>query len=468
MKKFFSLAAALAVVSAGCFTSCQEEDFGLDSGVIRQNEYAKGFEAEFGKPDANQRWDFYAQAMEQRNAAAAGITRATTATTYTVSHTNTSQPAFIAKAELDKLCDETYLPDTKNNSAKGTRDYTLTYGGKFTVSAILYAGLYETQRGFEFGIAQNVERGEGGWAFDWNRGWYWNEGEITADHTRIFGYKGQTGNPGYAAEVELVNAPVGTSFDFYIKANGVYRYTSMSESILLATDEYKVEEENEDGSTTVTTYYYRMIGFEDMGASGDLDFNDCVVVLSSTVKEVLPAPATARYFCEDLYQRDFDFNDVVFDVSSTGVTLLAVGGTLPVYLSLDGGVSKTGELHELMGGTVDSATGTYSPINVGAGETMTTKKIHVFETPLSNEAIAAFKPILYVGRTQQELDKVNKDVNDAVEYNADADIPSIIQVPSDVKWTYENVKISKAYPTFYKGENGKEWYEVNVQDQYLY
>jgi hypothetical protein len=457
MKQFVSFGAiAMAAIVAGGLTSCQEEDFGLDSSVVKKTEYARGFANEFGKPDANQRWDFYAMEMEQRAAAATGVTRATAATTYTVTKNTVNQPSFIAEQKIDELCDETYLPDEKNNSTKGTRDYTLSYGGKaFTVSAILYAGYYETQSGFEFGIAQNVSVN------------YWT-GRVSANRTKIFGY-GDTGNPGYAKEVALEGAPAGTSFDFYIKANDHYYYSSLSHSMLLGEDEVTTQKVNSAGDIVETTYYYRMIGFEDAWAgTPDMDFNDIVVVISTTEKNVLPAPKTARYFCEDLYQLDWDFNDVVFDVSNTGVTLLAVGGTLPVYLSFDGGVTKTDELHGLMGGGMIDET-YYQPINVGASngvDGLTSVKIEIFDEVLTDEEVAAFKPILYVGDEQFTL--VNKDANAVVEFNPSADIPSIIQVPSDTKWMKEVTNISLGYPTFYVGQDGKKWYEANVQSQYLY
>lgn len=452
MKQFISFGAiAMAAILAGGLTSCQEEDFGLDSSVVKKTEYAKGFANEFGKPDANQRWDFYAMEMEQR-AANAGVTRATAAEPSISYERFTPQLPFIEKANLAATCDETALPDQHNNSAKGSRDYTLTYNGEFTVSTLLYAGDYETSSNFEFGVSYSTYE---------QVGFIFPRTQEVKHRTRIFG-SGEKGNPGYSANVSMTDI---TEFEFYIKADGKYYYSSDNRSILLADDSYTyIDEETNEEVTT----YYRIIGFEDLWSGSDYDFNDCVFVISTTTREALPDPVAARYFCEDLYQLDWDFNDVVFDVSNTGVTLLAVGGTLPVYLSFDGGETKTEELHVLMGGEMIDNT-YYKPINVGASngiDNVLTQKIHTFETHLTNEEVYAFKPILYVGDEQFTL--VNKDANAVVEFNPTADIPSIIQVSSDTKWMKEMINISKGYPTFYLGQDGKQWYEVNVQSQYLY
>lgn len=448
MKQFISFGAiAMAAIVAGGLTSCQEEDFGLDSSVAKKTEYARSFEKEFGKPDANQRWDFYAMEMEQR-AANAGVTRATAAASVKITQL-ASQPDFIEKADLAATCDQTALPDEQNNSTKGSRDYTLTYNGEFTVSTLLYGGDFETYNNFEFGVSYSTYE-----SFLW-----WQNEE--KHRTKIFG-KGSKGNPEYSANVKMTDI---TEFEFYIKANGNYWYSSDSRSILLADDEYTYYDEV--ANENVTTYY-RIIGFEDVWVGSDYDFNDCVFVISTTSREALPDPVAARYFCEDLYQLDWDFNDVVFDVSNTGVTLLAVGGTLPVYLSFDGGKTKTEELHVLMGGEMIDNT-YYKPINVGASngiDNVLTQKIHTFETRLTNEEVYKFKPILYVG--DEQFTFVNKDANAVVEFNPTADIPSIIQVSSDTRWMKELINISKGYPTFYLGQNGKQWYEVNVQTQYLY
>jgi hypothetical protein len=211
-----------------------------------------------------------------------------------------------------------------------------------------------------------------------------------------------------------------------------------------------------------------MIGFEDKWSDPDLDMNDVVVVLSSQEQTNLPAPITARYICEDMEKFDWDFNDVVFDVTNTGITLYAVGGTLPVKLkykvtkyNTSGNVVSTDEfispeLHEVMGGEKLSEDPTlYKPINVAADNGITRSAVKInFEDYyfLTNEEIAAFAPTLIV--EGGEVGTVES------PFDATARVPAIIQVPASFRWMKEMKKITIGYPTFYAGE---QWY-YNIGD----
>lgn len=477
MKKNLKFGAISLVCVLAGFTSCQDEDFGLTESVIKEKTYEQSFIKEFGQPSANQRWDFYAQEMEAREAAK-GVTRATAAVSVNVTPL-TAQPAFIAQSGIAATCNQENLPEYEDNSAKGTRDYTLTYNGPFTVSAILYGGSYEKpnpgllnpdRNPFEFGIA--VPDPDVPWIIALIRRIF-GLGEAYL-HTKIFGSKdfdGETVNPGYAANISMTDV---SNFDFYIRVRDgflgarTYYYSSDSRSTLLAEDSYTSEIVNSDGSITRTTTYYRMIGFEDKWSDPDLDMNDVVVVLSSEEQTNLPAPITARYICEDMEKFDWDFNDVVFDVTNTGITLYAVGGTLPVKLKYkvskynqSGNVVSTDEftspeLHEVMGGEKLSEDPTlYKPINVAADNGITRSAVKInFENYyfLTNEEIAAFAPTLIV--EGGEVGTVES------PFDATARVPAIIQVPASFRWMKEMKKITIGYPTFYAGE---QWY-YNIGD----
>lgn len=77
----------------------------------------------------------------------------------------------------------------------------------------------------------------------------------------------------------------------------------------------------------------------------DYIYNDWIVKISPG--KGLPKPAV-RIICEDLsVGTDFDFNDIVFDATyetdgKTTITILAAGGTLPLYI-------EGKEVHELFG-----------------------------------------------------------------------------------------------------------------------
>ena len=469
-KKFLiatgAFALALAMVSG--LSSCQDEDLGVSETVLKERAFERGFVKEFGQPAADQRWDFYAQMMEKREAALTskeeeeGITRASSSDfTFTAL---SEQPAFIEKADLLGYLHSTF-PEGVNNSSKGTRDYTMSYGGEFTISAIYYGNEQETYNDFEFGFATYPDSFLG-----WIR-WFFNFllGNYYLDRFPLF-YESSSANinPGTAYTVRMRNINV---FDFYIRVPRTrtgsasdYYYSVASQSMILKDGSYTYFDEATNSNITT---YYRMIGFEDnWSSSSDRDFNDVVVVISTTEQEILPSPISARYFCEDKESLDWDFNDVVFDVSNTGITIYAVGGTLPVKIkyTVANQTQTTDELHELMGVGKIEGTEFYKPVNVNASngvDHVNPVKIN-FTDRINNEQVQAFKPTLIVDGST--FSAVDSNVNTEVQYNPSGSIPSIIQVPFGTLWMKELQKISKGFPTFYTGE---EWYKVNVQTDYL-
>lgn len=90
-------------------------------------------------------------------------------------------------------------------------------------------------------------------------------------------------------------------------------------------------------------------------------YTDWIVRISPATKKASEV-TTTRVFAEDLGTiGDFDFNDVVFDVTSDGqVILRAAGGTLPLYLTIDG---TRYEVHEQFGVSTETM------VNTGIGET---------------------------------------------------------------------------------------------------
>ena len=373
MKKlsFFAFIAT-SLLALGSLTSCHDEDLDVSPAVLQERAFEQGFIKEFGKPSANQSWDFYAQMMESLRKE--GATRATMADA--IPHETIEQPgtdwfqSVIADANRA-------LEDRKNNANVGQQNYSLVSTGTFEIYAIHYGGYIEDWRrdnniGFEFGVGI-VGGAEQRLFGPWGEGDNPNEPGNVPDNTGL--------NPGYGAEVTINS---GTRFYFYIKYNknegshtlprkfmtnhvpDGYIHTShtgwgttyaawndyVGPSTLLYTTEYQ----DENGKLK----QYMVIGFEDgwgyadcpdiIGnnySDPDFDYNDIIFVLAGS----LPVPDNKRFFCEDLTAFDWDYNDVVFDLMNTGIVLRAVGGTLPVWLEItdrDNLTTHTGELHEFM------------------------------------------------------------------------------------------------------------------------
>ncbi len=262
-----------------------------------------------------------------------------------------------------------------------------------------------------------------------------------------------------------------------------------------------------------------MIGLEDAwgldGTNGaenwmDLDYNDVVLVIDGE----LPLSDTKRFFMEDLSACDWDYNDVVLDVANNGITLRALGGTLPVWLYVkdkNGKETYTEELHKLMQDlqpqaekhdltlfykrTVNGVEKTYyKPIDVGANPGLwfdavqimlweisvdegvpTTRlmegELERFANPFVTNPIGDIK--LLVGTeygqslseaierlpldndpTIQKLDFENyEDYSHLVELSEAGGIPAIWTGTTNVRWMKELTKITLGYKNFYgKGE----------------
>lgn len=206
-----------------------------------------------------------------------------------------------------------------------------------------------------------------------------------------------------------------------------------------------------------------------------------------------------RVMCEDLGSTfDFDFNDLVFDVKYTReekyedgnwvpknsdgwwdatITLQAVGGTLPIYITNFDGTEY--DAHELMGGTL-SSNGTYSPVNVGTGAThdpVTLDKVRVASTNPDNIVIRVTSP----DKEERGADKVTTMILPSPSGRQSFGenlAPQKICMPVDVRWTKEYQQIEWAYPHFaewVQNQNGaagfgneSDWTRTDVDETKLY
>ena len=375
MKKNLSFAIiAMAILGLGSLTSCHDEDFGASTAVLQERAFEQGFFKEFGKPSADQTWDFYAAQMEAiRNGASK--TRATM--DVTPSHRSIPQPTDDDFKALANSWTNS-LEESNNNANVGQNSYTLTSTGTFKIYAVNYGGGIETQEkyNFKFGIVY-IDSNNAPQEMEL---FHWGFEE---------GYPGETaygygfGNPGWGQEVTL---PIGTRFYFYMTytydfgraqgwdwiPNGRYHdqkyYSNATPTFFGYSNDHDDDITYSDFGGTSTLLYtteditedhdeqIMMIGIEDAwGLNGrrytqnylDYDYNDIVLLIEGE----LPVSENKRFFAEDKKSFDWDYNDVVFDVSNTGIVLRAVGGTLPVWLKITdkkGTVTYTDELHKLL------------------------------------------------------------------------------------------------------------------------
>lgn len=188
---------------------------------------------------------------------------------------------------------------------------------------------------------------------------------------------------------------------------------------------------------------------------------------------------TKRVMCEDLGNTyDFDFNDVVFDVtynmnnlasgaSGAGadievlITIQAAGGTMPIYV---GSTDEKYEAHKLLG-----QTDTSTPVNVGGKEHSTANyrikgdfsnpaNIPVYVKTSNGSTYTLTVHNLknnYTGSVDNDHNTIKHDANDA---------PQKFCVPCTVQWMKEEMFIETGYnkfPDWVKDDTGCGSYSSN-------
>lgn len=418
MKKLFGMA-IMAAAALG-FTSCERVSVYDPNYDVKAEEYQQNFTKQYGEIPADQNWDFYAQMINSMSTRAGAVPEIE----------SISQPT-----DIDFTHWQTVLKPNVDNRTVGTHDFTLVSNGPFHAYAVWYCGWYPaySKYDFEFGVTTY-------------------EGFFP-----VFGGLGLTGsekpyspgveweaNPGYAANVVLEK---GTQFAFYMKYKdtaGVVHtlYSNKGNATLLY-------------QSVSTTEEVMVIGFEDQEQMNwgkeKPDFNDVVVYLRGNLE--LPLPEAKRFMCEDMGTTgDFDFNDIVFDVKPCAengkaeVILQAAGGTLPAVLTVNG--QEIGEVHALFG------VSTSTMVNTGKGVTKDPvyAKIDV-PTPFDLTTFDNFSvKVTYIDGTTREIKRSD-----------DGTAPCSLMTPIKTRWMQETVNIEKGYPEFFKSK----WQE-NMVKEYLY
>jgi len=175
---------------------------------------------------------------------------------------------------------------------------------------------------------------------------------------------------------------------------------------------------------------------------------------------------TVRVMCEDLGNTyDFDFNDLVFDVSYTydekdgvksnikaHITVQAAGGTLPIYI---GNVTEEREAHHILGATTTS-----TPINVGNGDTRNPATLVIDAKSTNPDEIEIYVEGITATTTITLLPQSSTPSNRA---------PQKIATETTTKWLKERQQIEWGYPKFddWVNEQTDDWTTEKVGG-YLY
>jgi hypothetical protein len=194
-------------------------------------------------------------------------------------------------------------------------------------------------------------------------------------------------------------------------------------------------------------------GFEDGKPAITILPSPCCMGFSGSNVTPQPKPTpTIRIIAEDLSaseSSDFDFNDVVFDVTfnsntTATITLQAAGGTLPLYVAGQ-------EVHQLFGVATDVMVNTVRDASKSRGAKWATKDPVSFDISGIDRDTYNGRDILIQVKKGDELHTLN----------ANTGIPAAkIGVKPTFVWCDEYEAIESRYPKFKEWVQNKEvvWY----------
>lgn len=246
-------------------------------------------------------------------------------------------------------------------------------------------------------------------------------------------------------------------------------------------------------SSAIYTYNgANIISFEDWGGTFDvidgvptptdgnnnsIDWNDLAFTINAEfqtppppVEEEQEKPQSWILACEDMGSTgDYDFNDIVLDVWKTDAThvavkCLAAGGTLPANIYLKdktGNYNFVGESHTLLGGP-DTKT-MLNTFENGQKYTQANPVIlEVDEKWTISEGYGDFKIAISYGDDVSESIFVGKVTAGTA--------PQMIVVPGDWEWPKEWQRIEDAYPDFenWSEDADKTGWVNNKVDEFIY
>ncbi len=314
---------SMAIMGAA-FTSCSKENlFDNEAAIEKQKaEYEANFVKKFGAIDPNQSWDFSSMTP---STSMVSTTRALTRVGDSYNADATEGQILIQKATIDWMSEN--MKAGNNNVKKGKPFFLQVPQNSFTIVPIFQGtasyfwqlwmhvdGITEDKLIWSKGekITYRTSETSTNWA---------SPGTSNAGMNNAFEVKAPT--------YEFANLPVNANMYFYLKVWNSYSdykkntinpraLTSLDQMMLALIDCPRPTNVPEGNTVSI-------IGCED-NKSGDYDYEDLVFMMYGNpappiqhVDEVIVG-TTKRYMMEDLGATDdFDFNDVVVDVTTDRV-----------------------------------------------------------------------------------------------------------------------------------------------------
>lgn len=398
MNKIINFGAMLTIAAGAVVfnTSCSSDNDMSNWKTPQQQEFSKQFTEQFGSIASNQSWGFSNVGV---------YTMPNSTSTKTVIKTDMPdyqnyEPApAVTQDEITQVA--AAFQNIPENYVSEQLDYT-----RFFVQQV-----YMSHRTYKDGNGQDVDGSS-----KMNKLGVWTD-DATNEHANDF------------------NVEAGSTVLFVNAGTKKFSYSNSSDSGKDYFD-YIVKK--------VGNYYYVGFSFRAKGQNpneqvkGDNNYDDWIVRIAPAKMKGGEDEYTARIIVEDLGSiGDFDYNDAVFDAyiynkdgaTYANITLLAAGGTLPLYIC---GVDEQVEVHEKFG----VSTGTM--VNTKAG---TDKPKVEFTLKIKNETSSTFN-------ANDIAIKVNNSGNWTTLSANVGEAPEKICVDNSYHWCDEKVNIKTDYPRF--------------------
>ena len=226
-------------------------------------------------------------------------------------------------------------------------------------------------------------------------------------------------------------------------------------------DDYKTEKTPHEVNETRTNTLTRRVMCEDLGTTDDFDFNDVVFDVTYSRSE----SRTATYNKVELFKKTGNSDWVrigeteefvsATDWASTSnwtgqITLLASGGTLPIYVQNFNTTDKY-ECHTYLLGESDSRLMVgekYNPINVGANVDGIAPKVLPVVSNLTSTNPDDINIYVYTESGEHANNQIVLPKSREGQYDGTSKAPQKLCVPNDTRWMKEYQQIESVYTYF--------------------
>lgn len=400
MNQFFKLGTMLTIVAGAAMTisSCSSNDAPeFDPNAETKWNFQKEFVKQFGEIASNQNWGFNSVGVYTMPSSTRTVIK-----TDMPDYQKYEQAPDVTQAQIDEV--KVAFQNIPDNFVSEQLNYT-----RFFVQQV-----FMSHRTYKDGNEQDVDGSS-----KMNKLGVWKD-DVTSEHANDF------------------NVAAGSTVLFINSGTKKFSYSNSSDGGKDYFD-YIVKK--------VGGYYYVGFSFKANGqnpnekVAGDNNYDDWIVRIVPAKLKGEEDKNTQRIIVEDLGSiGDFDYNDLVFDAyvynkdgqTWANITLLAAGGTLPIYIC---GCEEQVEVHNKFG---------VSPTTMVNTKNGTVDKSPVeFTIKLKNEASSSFNA------NNIEV-KVDNNGNVITLTSNVGKAPEKICVDNSFNWCDEKVNVNTVYKNFSK------------------